>query len=70
MTTQIAEAINEAVRPEGVGVVCEGKHLCMMARGVEKQHSNVITSHVLGSFRAEAATRAEFMALIQADFGR
>jgi GTP cyclohydrolase I len=69
MTTQIAEAINAALAPDGVGVVCEGKHLCMMARGVEKQHSNVVTSHVLGSFRREAATRAEFMSLIRADAG-
>jgi GTP cyclohydrolase I len=68
MTTQIAEALDSAIRPIGVGVVCEGKHLCMMARGVEKQHSSVTTSHVIGVFRDDPATRAEFLDLIRPEF--
>jgi len=64
MTTQIAEAIQEILTPKGVAVVIEGKHLCMMARGVEKQCSEMVTSHVLGVFRTDRATRAEFMQLV------
>jgi GTP cyclohydrolase I len=64
MTTQIAEAIQQVLQPKGVAVVVEGKHLCMMARGVEKQSSEMITSHVLGVFRSDRATRAEFMQLL------
>ncbi len=65
MTTQIAEAIDRAIRPEGVAVVAEGRHLCMMARGIEKQHSSVMTSHVIGVFRDDSATRNEFLSLIR-----
>ena len=64
MTTQIAEAIQQVLQPKGVAVVVEGKHLCMMARGVEKQSSEMVTSHVLGVFRSDRATRAEFMQLL------
>src|SRR5580700_9722039 len=64
LTTQIAEAIQQVLEPRGVAVVVEGKHLCMMARGVEKQSSEMITSHVLGVFRSDRATRAEFMQLL------
>ncbi len=64
MTVQIAEAIQEVLDPKGVAVVIEGKHLCMMARGVEKQCSDMVTSHVLGVFRTDKATRSEFMHLI------
>ena len=64
MTLQIADAIQSAVSPLGVGVVIEAKHMCMMARGVEKKCSEMITSHVLGSFRSDRSTRAEFMNLI------
>ena len=64
LTTQIAEAIQQVLAPSGVAVVIEGKHLCMMARGVEKQSSEMITSHVLGVFRSDRATRAEFMQLL------
>lgn len=64
MTSQIAEAIQEVLTPKGVAVVVEGKHLCMMARGVEKQCSEMITSHVLGVFRSDRATRAEFLQLV------
>jgi GTP cyclohydrolase I len=65
LTTQIAETIERAINPLGVGVVIEARHLRMMMRGVEKQHSSTITSSMLGSFR-EKETRGEFLALIQA----
>lgn len=64
MTVQIAEAIQEVLQPRGVAVVLEARHLCMMARGVEKKSSDMVTSHVLGEFRANRATRAEFMNLL------
>ena len=63
LTTQIAEAIESAIKPHGVGVVVEARHLCMMMRGVEKQHSATITSSMLGDFRNKE-TRDEFLALI------
>jgi len=66
LTTQIAEAIQEAIQPWGVGVVIEARHLCMMMRGVEKQHSAAVTSHMLGGFRKSQKTRDEFLALIRA----
>ena len=65
MTTQIADAIQEAIAPQGVGVVIEARHLCMMMRGVEKQHSSAVTSSMLGSFRNEEETRTEFLSLIR-----
>jgi GTP cyclohydrolase I len=65
LTTQIAEAIESAIKPQGVGVVVEARHLCMMMRGVEKQHSSMITSSMRGAFR-EKETRDEFLALIHA----
>ena len=65
LTTQIAEAIDCAIKPQGVGVVVEARHLCMMMRGVEKQHSSTITSSMLGAFRVKE-TRDEFLALIRA----
>jgi GTP cyclohydrolase I len=68
LTTQIAEAIENATRPQGVGVVVEARHLCMMMRGVEKQHSATITSSMLGAFRNKE-TRDEFLALIHAPHG-
>ncbi len=64
LTSQIAQEIEQAVQAEGVGVVIECRHLCMMMRGVEKQNSVMSTSTVLGSFREEPATRAEFLTLI------
>ena len=64
LTTQIAETIQQAIEPQGVGVVIEARHLCMMMRGVEKQHSSAVTSSMLGAFRAEKETRDEFLALI------
>jgi GTP cyclohydrolase I len=65
LTTQIAEAIQHAVEPQGVGVVIEARHLCMMMRGVEKQHSSAVTSSMLGCFRNEEETRTEFLSLIR-----
>jgi len=65
LTTQIAETIQEWIKPEGVGVVVEAQHLCMMMRGVEKQHSSAVTSHMLGTFRTCAETRSEFLSLIR-----
>ena len=63
LTEQIAEAIEEVLRPRGVGVVIEAYHLCMMMRGVEKQNSKTITSAVRGAFRSDAKTRDEFLRL-------
>jgi len=65
LTTQIAEALEEALEPKGVAVVVEGAHLCMLMRGVQKQSASMVTSHVRGVFRTDRATRAEFMALIK-----
>jgi GTP cyclohydrolase I len=64
LTTQIAEAIQEIIQPQGVGVVIEARHLCMMMRGVEKQHSAAITSSMLGVFR-QSETRNEFLSLLR-----
>src|SRR5271163_3196334 len=65
LTTQIAEAIQNTIEPQGVGVVIEARHLCMMMRGVEKQHSSAVTSSMLGCFRSEEETRSEFLSLIR-----
>lgn len=65
LTQQVAETIEEAISPVGVGVVCEAQHLCMMMRGVEKQHSSTITSAMLGEFRTNHRTREEFLSLIK-----
>src|ERR1051326_7914522 len=65
MTNQIAETIREKIDPLGVAVVCEGTHLCMSMRGVEKQNSFAITSAMLGIFRDSARTRMEFLDLIK-----
>jgi GTP cyclohydrolase I len=65
LTTQIAETIQNAIQPQGVGVVIEARHLCMMMRGVEKQHSAAVTSSMLGCFRNEQETRTEFLSLIR-----
>ena len=64
MTTQIADAIQDAISPQGVGVVIEARHLCMMMRGIEKQHSSTVTSAMLGCFR-QKETRAEFLTLVR-----
>jgi GTP cyclohydrolase I len=65
LTTQIAETIQKVIQPQGVGVVVEARHLCMMMRGVEKQHSAAVTSSMLGCFREEQETRTEFLSLIR-----
>jgi len=65
MTQEIASALQELIGAEGVGVVVEAQHLCMMMRGVEKQNSYAITSTLLGRFRDDARTRSEFINLIQ-----
>jgi GTP cyclohydrolase I len=65
LTTQIAETIQRVIEPQGVGVVIEARHLCMMMRGVEKQHSAAVTSSMLGSFRNNEETRSEFLSLIR-----
>ncbi len=65
MTSQIAEAIQEKISPEGVGVIIEARHLCMQMRGVEKQHGQAITSAMLGGFRHNKQTRDEFLSLIR-----
>ncbi|HEY6936473.1 MAG TPA: GTP cyclohydrolase I FolE [Terriglobales bacterium] len=65
LTTQIAETIQNAIEPQGVGVVVEARHLCMMMRGVEKQHSSAGTSSMLGCFRDCRETREEFLSLIR-----
>jgi GTP cyclohydrolase I len=64
LTQQIAGCLMEPIHAEGVGVVIEAQHLCMMMRGVTKQNSKMITSAMLGSFRKETATRNEFLRLI------
>jgi GTP cyclohydrolase I len=69
LTTQIAETIQRVIEPQGVGVVVEAKHLCMMMRGVEKQHSAAVTSSMLGAFRDCTETRTEFLSLIRARNG-
>ncbi len=69
LTTQIAETIQRVIEPQGVGVVVEARHLCMMMRGVEKQHSAAVTSSMLGVFREEQETRQEFLSLIRAKNG-
>lgn len=64
MTQEIAETIQDLVKPKGVGVVCEARHFCMMMRGVEKQHSGTTTSAMLGEFRNNRETRHELLSLI------
>jgi len=63
LTMQIAKAIWDKINPEGVGVIIEARHLCMVMRGVEKQHSKAVTSAMLGSFRDDQQTRNEFLSL-------
>jgi GTP cyclohydrolase I len=65
LTSEIAKAMQEALDPLGVAVVTEAKHMCMLMRGVEKQNSMVTSSHVLGQFREDRATRSEFMRLLE-----
>ena len=64
MTTEIADAIMEGLKPSGVAVVVQAEHLCMIMRGVKKPGSNIITSAIRGTFRRSAASRAEFLSLV------
>lgn len=65
LTREVAEAIEEAIRPQGVAVILEAQHLCMMMRGVEKQSSRTVTSAMLGVFKTQMQTRNEFLSLVQ-----
>jgi len=65
LTTQIADAIAQAIEPQGVGVIVEAQHLCMMMRGVEKQHSATVTSAMRGVFKTQMQTREEFLSLMR-----
>ena len=65
LTTQIAETLMDILKPKGVAVTCDAQHLCMMMRGVEKQHSSTVTSAMLGEFRDRKETRDEFLSLIR-----
>ena len=65
LTTQIADAIADAVNPQGVAVILEARHLCMMMRGVEKQHSATVTSAMRGVFKTHLQTRNEFLSLVR-----
>ncbi|MBI4467599.1 MAG: GTP cyclohydrolase I FolE [Acidobacteria bacterium] len=65
LTNQIARTLWEKLEPQGVGVIVEARHLCMVMRGVEKQHSVAVTSAMLGCFRDDPETRQEFLALVQ-----
>ncbi len=69
MTSQIAQAIEEKIAPQGVGVIIEARHLCMQMRGVEKQHGQAVTSAMLGAFRHNQQTRDEFLSLIRSKRG-
>jgi GTP cyclohydrolase I len=65
LTREIAEALETALDPAGVGVVMEAQHMCMMARGVEKQASKMTTNTMRGAFREDSSTRAEFLRCVQ-----
>ncbi len=65
LTRQVAEAITEAIQPQGVAVIMEAEHLCMMMRGVEKQQSSTVTSAMLGVFKSQLQTRNEFLSLVR-----
>ena len=67
MTIQIADFIQETLQPKGVAVIAEGKHLCMMMRGVKKQDASMTTSHMIGAFREQLSTRMEFLNRISAE---
>jgi GTP cyclohydrolase I len=65
LTTEIADAISDAINPQGVAVIVEAQHLCMMMRGVEKQHSATVTSAMRGVFKTQLQTRNEFLSLVR-----
>lgn len=70
MTQQIAQILYEHLKPDGVGVVVEGQHMCMMMRGVQKDQAKMITSAMLGSFKDDEKTRSEFLHLIRSERSR
>jgi GTP cyclohydrolase I len=70
LTTEIADAIAEAIEPQGVAVILEAQHLCMMMRGVEKQHSATVTSAMRGVFKTQLQTRNEFLSLVRRGSGQ
>jgi GTP cyclohydrolase I len=65
LTTEVADAIDDAINPQGVAVILEAQHLCMMMRGVEKQHSATVTSAMRGVFKTQQQTRSEFLSLVR-----
>ena len=65
MTTEIADTIVDGLKPDGVGVIIQAEHLCMIMRGIKKPGSAIVTSALRGTFRRKAETRAEFFSLIQ-----
>ena len=65
LTREVADAIEEAIHPQGVAVILEAQHLCMMMRGVEKQSSKTVTSAMLGAFQSQMQTRNEFLSLVE-----
>jgi GTP cyclohydrolase I len=65
LTRQIAQTLMEVLKPQGVAVVCEASHMCMVGRGVEKAGSETLTSCMLGVFREDPKTREEFLTLIK-----
>ena len=65
LTRQVAEAIEDAIHPQGVAVTMEAQHLCMMMRGVEKQSARTVTSAMLGVFKTQPQTRNEYLSLIE-----
>lgn len=65
MTQQIAQALQDVLKPKGVGVVVDARHLCMMMRGVQKQNSSAMTSCLLGCFQSDSKTRNEFLAFVR-----
>jgi len=65
MTTQIADTIADGIKPDGVGVVIQAEHMCMIMRGIKKPGSNIVTSAVRGTFRSKSETRAEFFSLVK-----
>ena len=69
LTSQIAQTISDELNPQGVGVIIEARHLCMVMRGVEKQHSSAMTSAMLGAFRENKQTRDEFLSLVSTPKG-
>jgi GTP cyclohydrolase I len=67
MTQEIADTLNNALKPAGVGVVVEGQHMCMMMRGVQKDQAKMITSAMIGEFHDDQKTRSEFLHLIRSE---